>query len=257
MLRHTEADIPTVGKYDLVVGKTYIIQHSKEGLKSINTRLKLNPEEINKYYTRFRGKFVKYDIGRSEKYPDGIQDISPSREVAVFENVEIISKNKTRLTDDIYVLFRDPREGRQHIVKGFNWVTFSTRILDRNINIPQEDQYSTAVRQLLLGIKRHYNVAFAVNTWTFAESAKELEDDMKSNIFSHMANDKPSGVMSQVIVEPLMSSTIGDFAGTQIQNNSTQFGNKRKRGEGGGRRKTRRSRRNKRSKTRKGKSKKS
>lgn len=275
MLRHTEAEIETVGKFDLVEGNTYIIQHKKEGLKSINPMDKnITPAEINNYITRFRGKFVKYDIGKSSRYPDGIPGITPSREVAVFENVEIISKNKRDLTDDIYVIFTDPREGRQHITKGVSWVDIS--VDDITANRSNQTKYEKAVRTLLLGIRSNYKVAFAVNAWTFAPDSKELENKMVTNILGHAAYDVGTADteteqnlanLQRKIFGSDLGKVIAEFAGyqmpdptaeqlEQLRNRSTLSGHKRtlEKVEGGRKRRTRR---NKRGKTRKGKSRKS
>ena len=278
-LRHTEADIETVGKFDLVEGKFYIIQHNKEGLKSINPNVKnLTPERINNYITRFIGKFVRYDIGKTERYPDGIPGISPGREVAVFENVEIKSEDKSDLTDDIYVIFTDPREGRQHITKGVSWVDLS--VADNTANRSSQTKREKAIKKMLLGIRQNYKVAFAVNTWTFAESSKELENKMVTNIIGHAAYDvgradteKEQNLanLQRKVFGSDTGKEIAAFAGVemppptaeqleQLINRSTLSGHKRTLEEAeevGGRRRTRRSRRNKRSKTRKGKSRKS
>lgn len=264
MLRHTEADIGTVGRFDLVEGKFYIIQHNKEGLKSINPNIKnLTPEQINNYITRFRGKFVKYDIGKSSRYPDGIPGITPSREVAVFENVEIISEDKKDLTDDIYVIFTDPREGRQHITKGVSWLDIS--VADNTANRSSQTKREKAIKQMLLGIRRNYKVAFAVNAWTFAESSKELENKMVTNILGHAAYDVGTADteteqnlanLQRKIFGSDVGKTISEFAGYQMPDPTAeqleQLTNIGKTGIGG----RKRTRRNKRGKTRKGKSRK-
>jgi hypothetical protein len=232
-LRHTKADIETVGKYDMEPGNTYIIQHSKEGLKSIDTKNKnITPAQISDYNTRFRGKFVKYDIGKSRKYPDGIPGEGMSnREVAIFENIEIISKNKKDITDDIYVIFPDPRD--QSRVKGLNWLDIVVN--DLTPNRSSSKKYEKAVRIILLGIrKNNYKVAFAVNKWTFAESSMELQNEMVENAVGHMAHDYPNPkdreteeelkkLQKKVFQEGLPGSLIAEFAGINIPQPSPEI----------------------------------
>jgi hypothetical protein len=258
MLRHTEADIETVGKFDMEPGNIYIIQHNKEGLKSINPYDKnITREEIDDYYTRFRGKFVKYDIGKSSRYPDGIPGIS-NREVAVFENVEIISKNKSDLTDDIYVIFTDPREGRQHITKGVSWVDVS--VADNTANRDDETKHKKAIKQMLLGIRRNYKVAFAVNAWTFADSAADVQKDIESRTIGHLVNDESKNKLQDQVFRsgPLGPAGIIDaYVGTDVlkKDEEQTVGTKRKFDEVGGRKRTRRNKKRK-GRTRKGKSRK-
>jgi hypothetical protein len=247
MLRSKEAKIETIGKFDMEPGNTYLIQHSKEGLKSINPYDKnITREEIDDYNTRFRGKFVKYDVGKSSRYPDGIPGITPSREVAVFENVEIISKNKSELTDDIYVIFTDPREGRQHITKGMSRVDLS--LADNTANRDDQTKHEKAIKRMLLGIRSNYKVAFAVNAWTFADSAADVQKDIESRTLEHLVNDRNTNKLQNKVFEsgPLgPAGIIDDYVGSDVLKKEDEVGGRRK------------SRRNKRGKTRKGKSRKS
>jgi hypothetical protein len=273
MLRHTEADIETVGKYDMEPGNTYIIQHSKEGLKSIDPKNKnITPAEINDYITRFRGKFVKYDSGKTGRNPNGIPGIS-NRDVAVFENVEIMSTDKKDLTDDIYVLFTDPREGRQNMIRGVNIIDL---LVNNNRNISDAKKYEKAINMMLDGIKKNNKVAFAVSTWTFGDSVTDVQKDIESRTLGHLVNDRNSNELQNEVFQsgPLgPAGIVAEYLGSEIRKPDAQtlaqreeeltaynqvYGNKRKFEElGGGRRRTRSSRRNKRGKTRKGKSRKS
>lgn len=261
-----EINLETVGKLDMEPGNTYFIQHSKEGLKSIEPKNKnITPAQINDYITRFRGKFVKYDVGKTESNPNGIPGIS-NRQVAVFEDVEILSKDKKDLTDDIYVIFTDPREGRQHMIKGVNWLDIAE--VDNTANRSPKTKYEKAVKQLLLGIRRNYKVAFAVGTWSFA--AADLQKDIERRTLGHLVNDRNTNELQNDVFQSGLEGPAGivaEYLGSEIRKPDAQtlaqreeeltaynqvYGNKRN-DEIGGRRK---SRRNKRGKTRKGKSRK-
>jgi hypothetical protein len=267
MLRHTTAEIETLGKYDLIEGNTYLIQHNKEGLKSIDPKNKnITPEEINNYITRFKGRFVKYDIGKTGRNPNGIPGI-PNREVAVFENVEVMSTDKTDLTDDIYVILTDPREGRQHITKGVNWLDIA---LQNNRNISDAKKYEKAVNMMLDAIRKNSKVAFAVTMWTFADSVSDVQKDIEARTLGHLVNDKNPNELQNMVFQTGdlgPARLVSEYLGTEIRKPSAEtlaqrekervtynqvYGNETL--EKGGRRK---SRRNKRGKTRKSKSRKS
>lgn len=228
MLRHTTAKIETVGKFDMEPGNTYIIQHNKEGLKSIDPRDKnITPAQINDYNTRFKGKFVKYDIGKTETYPDGIPGIT-NMEVAVFEDVEIISTDKNDLTDDIYVIISVP--GKPDRGKS---------ILD----LPGK----TPVKGMLELIKRN-KVAFGVNKWTFADAVDHrTQTRIEANAVERLVSDKTTNNLQDQVFRsgPLgTAGIIADYVGTDVLKKQDEVGGRRK------------SRRNKRGKTRKGKSRK-
>lgn len=116
--RHTSANIHIVDPNHLEPGKAYLIQHNQEGLKSIVNQAGISP---NNYVTRFKGTFVRHDVGRSNRFPDGIRgSIAESRNVAVFRDVKIISNpNKTNFPLDMYIILVKPH-GRAFAVRDFN-----------------------------------------------------------------------------------------------------------------------------------------
>jgi hypothetical protein len=274
-LRHTITTIPTVGKFDLEPGNTYLIQHSKEGIKGIDPKDKnITPAKINDYNTRFSGKFVRYDTGKTETYPNGIPGIT-NMEVAVFEDVKIEGKNKNKnyLTDDIYVIISVP--GKPDRGKSF-------------IDLPGKN----TVKGMLDLIKSN-KVAFGVNKWIFADAATEIRKRIETTTMGHLVYDtNPNKLQYKVFRTGREgpAETIAEYLGTEIPDPSHEtlarraeeraaynqvygnasttenpvgneitteiVGNKRKFDEVGGRRRTRRNRRNKKGKTRKGKTRK-
>ena len=268
MLQHTEAEIKTLGQFDLIEGRFYLIQHNREGTNALDPlNSQMSQAQINNYNTRFRGRFVRYDSGKSIEHPNGIIGLSSVRQVAVFEDVEIVSKNKQSLTDDVYILSIHPENGT---IRGKSWVAFM-------INDGNRRTATSAVEIFLQEIRNNNKVAFAIDSWTFAESSKELENKMVEKLLVHMGYDNPNPndsdreqnltkLKGKIFSEIGMASTIGDAIGPSAdilkpkranknEISNTLSGNKRKLEEVGGRRRTRRtrrSRRNKRSKTRKG-----
>lgn len=92
----------------LVPGKLYSIWHKFEKTEDITDPVvgveAGQRDSKDKYYVRFKGRFVGYDRGLSARYPDGITGIPPVTELAVFEQVRIISTNKNFFTTDIYLV---------------------------------------------------------------------------------------------------------------------------------------------------------
>ena len=190
---NTDATLLTVPANRLEEGKTYLIQHNNEG-------------SYNGYVTRLKGTFVEINVGRSRKYPTGIiGHITPSREVAVFENVKIISSpSKTLFTNDIYVI--KPINNKP--------VAFDTVTMDLINKDPGTNEYpmygsnynysddeegnneegddgegndgeykldlnmdKNAMMRTM--IEQYKNVAFAVTAWSFSESRKEEYEEKK------------------------------------------------------------------------------
>ena len=92
----------------LVPGKLYSIWNKFEKTEDITDPVvgveAGQRDSKDKYYVRFKGRFVGYDRGLSARYPDGITGIPPVTELAVFEEVRIISKDKKFFTTDIYLV---------------------------------------------------------------------------------------------------------------------------------------------------------
>jgi hypothetical protein len=107
-------------------GKLYSIWHKDEKTDDITDPV-VGVEagqmvSKDKYYTRFKGRFVGYDRGLSSGYPDGITGIPPVTELAVFEEVRIISKDKKFFTRDIYLVGK--QANNPNIKTGFDVSTY-------------------------------------------------------------------------------------------------------------------------------------
>jgi hypothetical protein len=274
MLQNTEQNIRTVNYSDLIPGKVYLIQHSREGPQSQD------------YNTRFRGKFVRYEVGKQIGDPTGIRNLPQNLQVALFEDVEIISKNKEEIPYDIWIVSENPTSKKIR-AKSLTAYMINDAYHNADDAIPNADDdededdnddddlnnyitISDATRQMLEDIRNNNGqIAFDVNNWTFAESFKELENAMKQNILNHLGNDGPNPKdtreqqqlqirRQQVFQEGGPGHDIADYAGFPFQKKSDPLqrntsGTKRKYDEIGGRK---RSRRNRRCTTRKGKSRK-
>ena len=118
----------------------------------------------NKYYTRFKGKFVGYDRGLSPGYPDGITGIPPLTELAVFEEVRIISKDKQFFAREIYLVGKQTN----NIKTGLNVTTYQQALnpallVPPPVNHPLFKRYFD--RHIANGKGR---VAFDMDYWRFA-----------------------------------------------------------------------------------------
>jgi hypothetical protein len=110
----------------LVPGKLYSIWHKFE-----KTGYIADPvvgaeagmlESKDKYYTRFKGKFVRYDKASTDEGITGIFGVSPLfAKLAVFEQVRIISAGKEFFTTDIYLVGKD--FNNPNIIVGYNVTT--------------------------------------------------------------------------------------------------------------------------------------
>jgi hypothetical protein len=257
MLQNTEQNIPTVNYSDLIPGKFYLIQHSREGPQS------------QAHNTRFRGKFLRNEIGQRLGDPNGILGLPQNLQVSVFENVEIISKNKGRLTEDVWVFSTNPTN-QQIRAKYLGSYMIDDFVDDgEQLILPSP---TTATQRILQDIRNNNGeIGFEVRQWTFAESSKELEKAMKQNILYHLGNDGPNPqdtrekqlrqiTQQMVFQDGGPGHDIADYAGIDFPfPKRDTSGTKRKADEieiGGRKRRTRRNRRNRRGKTRKGKSRK-
>lgn len=157
--RNTSADIISVDAENLEPGKVYFIQHKKEGLGSIGLRNK------DQYITRFKGTFVRHDVGRSNRFPQGIPGaITNGRNVVVFENVQIISKpDKTQFTTGIYII---KQNGQSFDILSLNWSDKAMRGF----------------------IQQGNAVAFGTGDWLFAE-ASDLIPATEEGTLRLMGND--------------------------------------------------------------------
>jgi hypothetical protein len=199
MLQNTEQNIPTVNYSDLIPGKVYLIQCNLEG------------PESQDYNTRFRGKFVKYEVGKRIGDDDGLRNLPQHQQVALFEDVEILSKNKEKIYDDIIWVVSENPTSKRIRAKSLSKYKTSDAYSNADDAIPNADEenddddndyyditetYMTetdATRQMLEDIRNNIGqIAFDVNKWTFAESFKELDNKMKRNILNHLSTDGPN-----------------------------------------------------------------
>lgn len=187
--RNTSADITTVDANHLEPGKVYLIQHKKEGLGSIVLR---NPDP-NKYITRFKGTFVRHDVGRSDRFPQGIPGaITNGRNVVVFENVQIISKpDKIRFTTGIYII---KQNGQSFDVQSLNWSDKAMRGF----------------------IQQGNAVAFGTGDWMFAE-ASDMIPRTEEGTLRLMGNDlNPYDVTEEEKHMTALRARAMDSVGTEI-----------------------------------------
>jgi hypothetical protein len=184
-------------------GNLYSIWHKDEKTEDITDPVvgveagRLDSKD--KYYTRFKGRFVGYDRGLSSGYPDGITGIPPVTELAVFEAVSIISKDKKFFTRDIYLIGK--QANNPNIKTGFDVSTYQ-RALNPTLIAPPPMTPGTHTL-----FKRYFDrhiangkgmVAFDMNYWSFANDLATLsnkldrEREMAYNDFALNAFANPS-----------------------------------------------------------------
>jgi hypothetical protein len=163
-------------------GKLYSIWHKAEKTDDITDPVvgaeAGQRDSKDKYYTRFKGKFVGYDRGLSAGYPDGITGIPPVTELAVFEEVRIISKDKKFFTRDIYLIGK--QANNPNIKTGFDVSTFQ-RALNPTVPINLLPPVSHPL------FKRYFDrhiangkgrVAFDMDYWSFANDFATLSNKL-------------------------------------------------------------------------------
>ena len=161
-------------------GKLYSIWHKAEKTEDITDPVvgveAGQRDSKDKYYTRFKGRFVGYDRGLSSGYPDGITGIPPVTELAVFEEVRIISKDKKFFTRDIYLIGK--QANNPNIKTGFDVSTYQqalnpTLIAPPPVNHPLFKRYFD--RHIANGKGR---VAFDMDYWSFANDFATLSNKL-------------------------------------------------------------------------------
>ena len=90
-------------------GKLYSIWHKAEKTEDITDPVvgeeAGRSDSKDKYYVRFKGRFVGYDKASMDEGITGISNVTPPlAKLAVFEQVRIISKDKEFFTTDIYLI---------------------------------------------------------------------------------------------------------------------------------------------------------
>ena len=169
-----------INSYSLQPGKFYSIWHKHEKTEDITDPVvgveagRLDSKD--KYYTRFKGRFVGYDRGLSSGYPDGITGIPPVTELAVFEEVRIISKDKQFFTTDIYLIGK--QANNPNIKTGFNVTTYQQALnpallVPPPVNHPLFKRYFD--RHIANGKGR---VAFDMDYWSFANDFATTQNNL-------------------------------------------------------------------------------
>jgi hypothetical protein len=169
-----------INSYSLQPGKFYSIWHKHEKTEDITDPVvgveagRLDSKD--KYYTRFKGRFVGYDRGLSSGYPDGITGIPPVTELAVFEEVRIISKDKQFFTTDIYLIGK--QANNPNIKTGFNVTTYQQALnpallAPPPVNHPLFKRYFD--RHIANGKGR---IAFDMDYWRFANDFATLSNKL-------------------------------------------------------------------------------
>ena len=163
-------------------GKLYSIWHKFEKTEDITDPVvgveAGQRDSKDKYYVRFKGRFVGYDRGLSARYPDGITGIPPVTELAVFEEVRIISTNKKFFTTDIYLVGK-----RANNIKFGIDVSTLQRVLRPTVPINLLPPISHPL------FKGHFDkhiasgkgrVAFDMDYWSFANDFATLSNKLDS-----------------------------------------------------------------------------
>jgi hypothetical protein len=168
----------------LVPGKLYSIWHKFEKTTDI-----CDPmvgvvagqfDSKDKYYVRFKGRFVGYDKASMDEGITGISGVTPPlAKLAVFEQVRIISTNKEFFTTDIY-LIKKPNNN-PNIKFGINVYTFP-RVLHPNAH-PQitpgtHIQFKKFFDTHIASGKGR--VAFDMDYWSFANDFATLSKNLDS-----------------------------------------------------------------------------
>jgi hypothetical protein len=167
MLHNTEVEIKTVGQSDLIPGRIYLIQHNHEGTAGLSI---LNPqitqEQINTYNTRFKAKFLRHEVGKQLIDPDGIKGLPQHLHVAVFEDVEIISRNKDQITQDVWVFSTNDND---QICAKYLGSYMSNGVFDDDAddNRTMLSPYNAAQKMIQDIRQNTYKVGFEVRRWTF------------------------------------------------------------------------------------------
>jgi hypothetical protein len=166
----------------LVPGKVYSIWHKFEKTTDI-----CDPmvgvvagqfDSKDKYYVRFKGRFVGYDKASTDQGITGISGVSPEfAKLAVFDQVRIISNNKEFFTTDIYLVGKNLNN--PNIKLGINVYTLP-RLLNPNFNARITPINHTRFRTLFdEHIKNGKGrVAFDMDYWSFANDIATPHSEM-------------------------------------------------------------------------------
>ena len=214
--RNTEAIIPTVNPRNLIVGQDYLIQHIKEGLPSIFFLHDLSAKQkkaiIEKVITRFRGRFVKHITGKDtnlkHENPAIRMPIEPGERVAVFEDVDIISKDdKNIFSEGIYVI-KNTETKKKHV--------FGTTYLGDTHKSVKDTQFKELIKE------RKYYTGFDISTWMFAPT---ISRKIIRNTFNQVINQSQDPNLSNeenqlidfrrdVVAVDFIGDLMGELLGT-------------------------------------------
>jgi len=190
----------------LISGNYYSIQHKYEGNENItDPQLGIEagqPESKDKYYTRFKGRFVKQAQGSSLPSPDGRINgvgITSAKRFAVFTEVSIISKNKQFFTRELYIL----TQNEDNITFGNDIITLGR---DYRSRVPIDHS----------NFKKSFNdptakFAFNIDDWKFANDVKANRDARENPMLREMYADKALDAFANPI-NPELVQTRNTFA---------------------------------------------
>ena len=158
--KNTDAKIRILKTGKLVKGKYYLIQHKKEGIM----------KGTEKFYTRFRGRFVEYKLG--------FENILFNIKLAVFEDIILITGNNTKKYFPLHV----------YIVK--NLYT-KPEAYDR-------DKYPVPhffLAEIENSKEYNYKVGFDVDEWDFAPDIGRV--DATDLALNYLVNARQSNNLSR------------------------------------------------------------
>jgi hypothetical protein len=166
-------------------GKLYSIWHKAEKTDDITDPV-VGAEagrfdSKDKYYVRFKGKFVGYDRGYHDTiYPNGISGIPQLTELAVFEEVRIISKNKTFFTRDIYLVGK--RANNPNIKFGVDVTTYQQALNPTLVAPPPVNHpvFKIMFDRHITNGNGKGRVAFDMDYWSFANDFATLSKNLDS-----------------------------------------------------------------------------
>lgn len=167
-------------------GKLYSIWHKAEKTEDITDPVvgaeAGRMDSKDKYYTRFKGRFVGYDRGLSPGYPDGITGIPPVTELAVFEEVRIISKDKKFFTRDIYLVGKRANNPNPNIKFGVDVSTYQQALNPTLVAPPPVNHpgFKKMFDRHITNGNGKGRVAFDMDYWSFANDFATLSNKLDS-----------------------------------------------------------------------------
>jgi hypothetical protein len=171
-------------------GKLYSIWHKAENSDDITDPVvgaeAGRMDSKDKYYVRFKGKFVGYDRASMDEGITGISNVTPPlAKLAVFEQVRIISTNKEFFTTDIYLIKK--LANNPNIKFGVNVYTLPRLLHPTLVAHPQitpgtHIQFKKMFDTHIASGKGR--VAFDMDYWSFANDFATAHNQMIRNLHS-------------------------------------------------------------------------